>query len=136
MATSVNKVILLGNLVRDAELRYTQSNNPVLNFVVATNKSWQKQDGTWEEAAEFHRCAMFGDFAQRMAPRLVKGGKVYVEGEISTKKWTGRDGSEREDKQILVRQVVSLTKTERRDDADPPQPDRNDGPERDDGIPF
>ena len=93
MATrSINKVILVGNLVRDPELRYTPQNTAVANFTVATNRSWTGSDGNEQESVEYSRIVAWGKLAEIVDQILKKGRKVYVEGRLQTREWEGQDG--------------------------------------------
>jgi single-strand DNA-binding protein len=92
----VNKVILVGNLGRDPELRYTQGGTPVLNFTLATNEGWtDKATGQRQERTEWHRVVLFGKQAETLNQYLAKGRQVYVEGSLQTREWTDRDGNKR-----------------------------------------
>ncbi len=110
----VNKVIIVGNLGRDPEIKYTQSNQPVANFSVATSDSWKdKNTGEWVEKTEWHRIVAFRFIAERAEKYLRKGKQVYVEGKLQTRKWTGQDGNDRYTTEIVADKLVLLG---RRDD--------------------
>ncbi len=83
----MNKVILMGNLGADAELRMTGGGKPVMNFQVATSESWKDQSGQKQERTEWHRCVMWGDRAEKLAKHLTKGTKLVVEGSIRYSKY-------------------------------------------------
>ena len=83
---SVNKVILVGNLGRDPEMRYTPNGQAVTQFTVAVNRNFKDQDGSWQEETEWFRVVVFGQQAERAAEYLRKGGKVYVEGRLQTRR--------------------------------------------------
>ncbi len=105
----VNKVIIVGNLGRDPEIKYTQSNVPVANFSVATTESWKdKNSGEWQEKTEWHRVVAWRHLAERAERYLKKGKQVYVEGRLETRKWTGQDGQERYTTEIIANQVMLL----------------------------
>ena len=97
MAGSVNKVILVGNLGRDPEVRFTQDGTKIVNFSLATSDRWKdKQTGEQKEKTEWHRVVIFNEHLADIAEKyLKKGSKVYVEGQLQTRKWTGNDGNER-----------------------------------------
>ena len=97
MAGSVNKVILIGNLGRDPESRQTQDGRPIVNFSVATSETWKdRQTGERRERTEWHRVVIFNEHLADIAQRyLRKGSKVYVEGQLQTRKWTDQSGQER-----------------------------------------
>ncbi len=97
MAGSVNKVILIGNLGRDPEVRFSQAGAKIVNLSLATSESWKdKQSGERREKTEWHRVVIFNEHLAGIAEQyLHKGSKVYVEGSLQTRKWTGNDGQER-----------------------------------------
>lgn len=93
---SVNKVILIGNLGKDPETRYSASGDAICNFSIATTENWKdKQSGEKKEATEWHRLSYFGKLAEICGQYLKKGSQVYVEGSLRTRKWTDKDGQER-----------------------------------------
>ena len=104
MAGSVNKVILVGNLGRDPEVRYSQDGAKIVNFSLATSDSWKdKQTGERREKTEWHRVVIFNDHLGGIAEQyLRKGAKVYVEGALQTRKWTGNDGNERYSTEVVL----------------------------------
>lgn len=109
----VNKVIIVGNLGRDPEIKYTQSNQPVANFSVATSDSWKdKTTGEWVEKTEWHRVVAFRYVAERAEKYLRKGKQVYVEGKLQTRKWTGQDGNDRYTTEIVADKLVLLGRRE------------------------
>ena len=92
---SVNKVILIGNLGRDPEVRYLPSGDAVANFSIATTEKWKDKSGEMQEQTEWHRISFFGRQAEICGEYLRKGSSVYVEGRLQTRKWTDKEGSER-----------------------------------------
>jgi single-strand DNA-binding protein len=105
----VNKVIIIGNLGRDPEIKYTQSNVPVANFSVATTESWKdKNSGEWQEKTEWHRVVAWRHLAERAERYLKKGKQVYVEGRLETRKWTGQDGQDKYTTEIIANQLMLL----------------------------
>jgi single-strand DNA-binding protein len=106
MAGSVNKVILVGNLGRDPEVRHTQDGRPIVNFSVATSESWRdKATGERKEKTEWHRVVIFNENLARVAEQyLKKGSKVYVEGQLQTRKYTDQQGQERSSVEIVLQQ--------------------------------
>jgi len=92
---SVNKVILIGNLGRDPEVRYLPSGDAVANFSIATTEKWKDKNGEMQEQTEWHRIAFFGRQAEICGEYLRKGSSVYVEGRLQTRKWTDKEGHER-----------------------------------------
>lgn len=104
MAGSVNKVILVGNLGRDPEVRFAQNGNKIVNMSVATSDSWKdKQTGERKEKTEWHRVVIFNDRLGEVAEKyLKKGSKVYLEGSLQTRKWTGNDGVEKYTTEVVL----------------------------------
>ncbi|MCU0839662.1 MAG: single-stranded DNA-binding protein [Rhodospirillales bacterium] len=104
MAGSVNKVIIVGNLGRDPEVRHSQDGSRIVNFTVATSDSWQdKGSGERRERTEWHRVVIFNDKLGEIAERyLRKGSKVYLEGTLQTRKWTDKDGTERTTTEVVL----------------------------------
>jgi single-strand DNA-binding protein len=93
---SVNKAIIIGNLGKDPEVRYTASGEAMCNITVATSETWKdKQTGEKKELTEWHRISFFGKLAEICGQYLKKGSQVYIEGSIRTRKWTDKDGQER-----------------------------------------
>jgi single-strand DNA-binding protein len=104
MAGSVNKVILVGNLGKDPEVRRMQSGDPVVNLSLATSESWRdKASGERKEKTEWHRVVIFNKNLAEIAEKyLRKGAKVYVEGSLQTRKWTDKDGQEKYSTEIVL----------------------------------
>ena len=104
MAGSVNKVILVGNLGRDPEVRYSQDGNKIVNMSLATSESWtDRSSGERREKTEWHRVVIFNDRLGEIAEKyLNKGSKVYLEGQLQTRKWTGNDGQERYSTEVVI----------------------------------
>ncbi len=102
MSGSVNKVILLGNLGRDPEIRYTQGGEPIANFSVATSERWTDKSGEKQERTAWHRVEVFGKTAQIARDYLTKGRPVYLEGQIVYDEWTDKDGNKRNTTKIRI----------------------------------
>lgn len=104
MAGSVNKVILVGNLGKDPEVRNTQSGSKIVNLTVATSDTWNdKQSGERKERTEWHRVVIFNERTADVAERyLRKGRKVYIEGELRTRKWTDQSGQEKYTTEVVI----------------------------------
>jgi single-strand DNA-binding protein len=104
MAGSVNKVILIGNLGADPEIRRTQDGRPIANLRVATSESWRdKNTGERKEKTEWHRVVIFSEGLCRIAEQyLKKGSKVYLEGQLQTRKWTDKDNIERYSTEVVL----------------------------------
>ena len=105
---TVNKVILIGNLGRDPELRNTESGTAVANLSVATSERRKDRDGNWNDHTEWHRATVFGRTAENAARYLQKGRQVYVEGKLRTTKWQAKDGSDRWTTEVVVDQLRFL----------------------------
>ena len=104
MAGSVNKVILIGNLGKDPEIRRTQDGRPIANLSVATSESWRdKATGERKEKTEWHRVVIFNENLGKVAKQyLRKGSKVYLEGQIQTRKWTDQSGNDRYTTEVVL----------------------------------
>ena len=104
MAGSVNKVILVGNLGKDPEVRRMTSGEPVVNLSIATSESWRdKASGERKEKTEWHRVVIFNKNLAEVAEKyLRKGSKVYVEGQLQTRKWTDKDGAEKYSTEVVL----------------------------------
>jgi len=105
---SVNRVILVGNLGADAELRYTGGGAAVANFRLATTEVFKDKDGQRQEQTEWHRVSLWGKQAETIAQWLVKGKQVYVEGRLQTRKWQDKDGNDRYTTEVRGDRVVLL----------------------------
>lgn len=105
---SVNKVILVGNLGRDPEIRYLPSGDPVANITIATSSKYKGKDGNMVEETEWHRVTFFGKLAEIVGQYLKKGRPVYVEGRIKTRKYTDKDGVEKYATDIIANEMQML----------------------------
>jgi single-strand DNA-binding protein len=105
---SVNKVILVGNLGSDPELKYTPSNRPVCHLSVATNEVWKDKNGQKQEKVEWHRVNVWGDQAEHCQKYLAKGRTVYVEGRLQTRSWDDKEGKKRYSTEVVAERVVFL----------------------------
>ena len=97
----VNKVIVLGHLGRDPEMRYTPDGKAIANFSLATSESFKDKEGNKQERTEWHRVVLFGRIAEIAGEYLRKGGMAYVEGRLQTRKWTDKEGQERYTTEIV-----------------------------------
>ena len=104
----VNKAILIGNLGRDPELRYTQGGQAVANFSIATTESFTTKDGRRDERTEWHRIVVWGKTAENCAQYLSKGRTVYVEGRIQTREWENKEGQKQRTTEIVAQTVQFL----------------------------
>src|SRR5579872_5074038 len=106
---SVNKVILVGNLGRDAELRYTPGGAPVATLNLATTEVWNdKTSGQKQEKTEWHRIVLWGKSAEALSEYLTKGKQIYVEGRLQTRKWQDKDGNDKYSTEIRSDRIVLL----------------------------
>lgn len=105
---SVNKVILVGNLGRDPEIRYLPSGEPVANITIATSSKYKNKSGEMVEETEWHRVTFFGKLAEIVGQYLKKGRPVYVEGRIKTRKYTDKDGVEKYATDIIANEMQML----------------------------
>lgn len=120
MAGSVNKVIIVGNLGRDPEVRRLSSGEPVVNLRIATSESWRdKQSGEKKEKTEWHSVVIFNENLAKIAEQyLKKGSKVYVEGQLQTRKWQDQQGTEKYTTEIVLQRFRGeLTILDSRSDA-------------------
>jgi len=108
MAKSLNKAVLIGNLTRDPELRYTPQGTAVCTFGVATNRSWTTDSGEKKDEVDFHKIVAWSKLAEICSQLLAKGRKVYVEGRLTTRTWAGQDGVQRSTTEIVISDMIIL----------------------------
>ncbi len=109
MARGVNKVILIGNLGKDPEIRYAPNGSAVANITLATYESWKdKTSGEKQEKTEWHRVVFFGRLAEIAGEYLKKGAQIYVEGRLQTRKWQDKDGKERYTTEVVAGEMQML----------------------------
>ena len=106
--SSLNRVMLIGNLGRDPELRYTQSGSPVANFTLATNERYTDAAGERKERTEWHRVVCFGKQAEIVGEYTRKGRQVFVEGALQTREWTDREGNKRYTTEVRAQRVLLI----------------------------
>ncbi len=152
---SVNRVILIGNLGADPEIRWTQDGKCVANLRVATTERQRDRDGNWSDHTEWHRVVCFGRTAQNVERYVKKGRQLYIEGRLRTRKWQDRDGNDRWSTEVVAVDVRFLggrrdddgggrrserqtyAGTDERHDEDDHEPQRDVDPAHvDDDIPF
>lgn len=135
----VNKVILVGNLGADPEIRYTPSGTAVANFNIATSENWTNKEGQKETKTEWHKIVTFGKLAEICGEYLAKGKQIYVEGRIQTRQWDDRDGNKRYTTEIVANTMQMLgrpgDKPQEAPQEEPPQAGEPAPPELDD-VPF
>jgi single-strand DNA-binding protein len=108
MARSLNRVELIGNLTRDPELRYTPQGTAVCTLGIATNRTWQTDNGEKKEDVEYHRVIAWNKLAELCSQLLTKGRKVYVEGRLQTRSWTAQDGAQKSLTEIVINDMLIL----------------------------
>ena len=108
MAGSVNKVILVGNLGKDAEVRVTPGGQSVASFSIATTENWTSKEGEKKEQTEWHRIVLWGKSAESLNEYLTKGKQIYVEGRLQTRQWDDKDGNKRYTTEIRGDRIVLL----------------------------
>jgi single-strand DNA-binding protein len=112
------KLMIIGNLGRDPEMRYTPTGRPVTQFTVAVNQSTKNQQtGEWTEETDWFRVSVFGDRAERAAEQLRKGNRVFVEGRFRTREFEGNDGQKRTSLDVTADNVISLERRPRDEDG-------------------
>jgi single-strand DNA-binding protein len=143
--SSVNKVIIVGRLGKDPEIKHMQSGDDLANLSVATSESWKdKSSGEWKDKTEWHRIVIFNQFMVKAAQRIKKGALVYVEGQLQTRKWTDQQGNERFSTEVVLSKFSGILtlldkppdQQERRQDDGPAQPRGRTQADLDDEIPF
>lgn len=109
MARGVNKVVAIGNLGQDPDIRFLPSGNPVANFSIAVSESWtDKNTGQKQERTEWIRCVAFNKLAEIIQQYVHKGSKVYVEGKLQTRKWQAQDGTDRYSTEVVINDFAML----------------------------
>lgn len=108
MARSLNKATLIGNLTRDPELRYTPQGTAVCTLGLATNRQWVTESGEKKDSAEFHKLVAWNKLAEICSQLLTKGRKIFVEGRLQTRSWTGQDGAQRTTTEIVINEMIIL----------------------------
>ena len=105
----INKVILIGNLGADPEIKFTQNGAPVATFTVATTEKWKDKDGQVQEQTEWHRIVAWQRLAEICGEYLAKGSRVYIEGKLQTRKWKDQSGNDRYTTEIVAREMKMLS---------------------------
>jgi single-strand DNA-binding protein len=137
---SVNKVILVGNLGKDAELRYTPGGTAVATLRLATTERFKDKDGQWKEQTEWHTVVIWDKTAESLAEYLRKGKQIYVEGRLQTRSWDDKEGKKRYSTEVRCDRIVLLggrgPQAERDEPAVHAEPSREPSELTDDDIPF
>jgi single-strand DNA-binding protein len=134
MSRGLNKVMIIGNLGRDPEMRYTPSGRPVTSFSMATNRSWNTSDGERRTETEWFNVVAWGSLAEICNQYLKKGQQVYIEGRLQTRRWEDDDGNKRSTTEIVAREMIMLG--DRRDKDDEQAQDDDTYGESDEEFPF
>ncbi len=133
----VNKVILIGRLGADPEIRYTPNGTAVANFRLATSENWTNKDGQREERTEWHRIVAFGKLGEICGEYLTKGKQIYVEGRIQTRSWDDRDGNKRWTTEIIATNMQMLGSSQTQmSDADETGVATDDVEQIEEDVPF
>ncbi len=112
---SVNKVILIGNLTRDPELKQTSSGQPIVTFGIATNREWVTRDGQKHSSTEFHELVAWGKLAEICQQYLKKGKLIYVEGYLKTRSWDTQEGVKKFRTEVVIDDMIMLEKKQKDD---------------------
>ena len=116
---SLNKVLLIGNLGKDPEVRYTTSGTAVAGFSLATSEKFKNKGGEWEERTEWHNVTLWGRLAEIAGEYLGKGKTVYIEGRLQTRKWQDKEGKDRYTTEIVGERMQMLSKKDTGRESDP-----------------
>ncbi|MBQ6437964.1 single-stranded DNA-binding protein [bacterium] len=108
-ARSLNKVLLIGNLTRDPDCRYTPNQTLVCSFGLATNREWSSSNGEKQSSVEYHNLVVWSRLAEICRDYLHKGNKIYVEGRLQTRDWQGKDGVNRRTTEVIVENMIMLS---------------------------
>lgn len=139
MARSVNKVILVGNLGKDPELRYTSSGVAVATFSIATNESWKDVDGNLQERTQWHNIVAWRKLAEICGEYLKKGGKIYAEGRLQHRNYDDKNGVKRYVTEVVLDEMVMLDSRGSggsAPDVGPPSQEERPAPDKADDLPF
>jgi len=133
---SLAKVILVGNLGRDAEVRFTPSGTPLADFSLATNERWTDKNGTQQEHTQWFRVTVWGKQAEALKPYLTKGKQVYVDGTLRAREYTDRDGNRRTSLDVRATTITLLGRAGDAPASVPEELNRDDPAQNDSDIPF
>lgn len=111
MTRSLNKVMIIGNLGHDPEMRYTPSGKPLTKFRVATNRSWTTPDGEKQTETEWFNVVSWGKLAEICNQYLQKGNRVYIEGRLHTRHWTDEDGQHQSATEVVAKEMIMLDRS-------------------------
>lgn len=125
---SLNKVTIIGHLGRDPEVKYSQVGTSICNFTVATSEKYKDKSGEYQENTEWHRVVAFGRLGEICGEYLVKGKLVYIEGRLQTRSWEDKDGQKKYSTEIVAREMLMLSKGEKKEEPKEEQTTGNDIP--------
>lgn len=136
MSRGLNKVLIIGHLGRDPEMRYTPSGRPVTTFSVATSRSWKTSEGERRTETEWFNIVAWGSLAEICNQYLKKGQQVYIEGRLQTRRWEDDDGNKRSTTEVVAREMTMLgDRRDRKDDEDGQEVGESDAGDEDE-FPF
>ena len=134
MSRGLNKVLIIGNLGRDPEMRYTPSGSPVTSFSIGTTRSWNAPDGERREETEWFNVVAWGGLAEICKQYLTKGQQVYVEGRLQTRRWDDQEGKKQQRIEVVANEMIMLG--DRPKTSGEAAPAGGDTPAEDDEFPF
>jgi len=134
MSRGLNKVMIIGHLGRDPEMRYTPSGRPVTTFSVATSRSWKSSEGERRTETEWFNIVAWGSLAEICNQYLKKGQQVYIQGRLQTRRWEDDDGNKRSTTEVVAREMIMLGDRRDRKEDEQEVDDREEGDE--DDFPF
>ena len=139
MSRGLNKVMIIGHLGRDPEMRYTPSGRPVTTFSVATSRSWNTSDGERRSDTEWFNVVSWGSLAEICKQYLSKGQQVYIEGRLQTRRWEDDDGNKRTTVEIVAKEMIMLGDRKKKPDKDENEQEKElteNSNEEEDEFPF
>lgn len=126
MAEGLNKVLLIGNVGQNPELRFTQSNQAVLSLRIATNERFKNRDGEWQERTEWHTVVVWGRRAEGLSKVVSKGSQLFIEGRLQTRSYEDKQGQKRYATEVVARDVIFVGRKSAGGDTAPPLPSDDD----------
>lgn len=136
MSRGLNKVMIIGHLGRDPEMRYTPSGRPVTNFSVATSRTWNTADGERREDTEWFNVVAWGSLAEICNEYLAKGQQVYIEGRLQTRQWEDDEGKKRKTIEVVAKEMVMLGERKKKSESGVDEALPDDFFEEEDEFPF
>ncbi len=137
MSRGLNKVMIIGHLGRDPEMRYTPSGRPVTSFTVATSRSWNTADGERRSETEWFNVVAWGSLAEICKQYLTKGQQVYIEGRLQTRRWDDEEGNKRTAVEVVAKEMTMLGERRKgQENEEPPGDGETEAREEEDEFPF